>query len=191
MKDLKLILFTIFFGISFLSYSQEKVEREVKAKANQVPKSSRDWLFDAFEDIKRPRWFLEYSQNGKAFEAKFLRKGYFYSVKFDSLGALMDVEIEISQKEVPEQAWKVIQEYFESNFSEIKLDKIQRQLIGKEDDVEDFFDENETEGITIRYEIVFEGKNDAWLLWEGLFDENGKLISIIKVQQRSLDNLIF
>ena len=55
MKDLKLILFTIFFGISFLSYSQEKVEREVKAKANQVPKSSRDWLFDAFEDTGRQK----------------------------------------------------------------------------------------------------------------------------------------
>jgi hypothetical protein len=60
-----------------------------------------------------------------------------------------------------------------------------------EPDFEDFFDENETKGITIRYEIVFEGKSEAWQVWEALFDESGLLISVIKVQPRPLDNLVF
>jgi hypothetical protein len=187
----KLIFLLVISLFPLISFSQEKVEREVGIKASKVPNPAKEWLFDAFEEIKKPKWYLEYSQNGKAFEAKFLFKSYFYSVKFDSMGALMDVEIEIDQKEVPENTWAQIHSYFESTYEEIKIQKIQRQLIGDESVVEDYFDEDEREGVTIRYEIVFDGKNESWAKWEALFDDQGKLISIIRVQERPVDNLIF
>lgn len=42
-----------------------------------------------------------------------------------------------------------------------------------------------------RYEIVYQGKNELWELWEAVFDDSGKFISKLKVQIRPVDNLIF
>lgn len=191
MMIIRTILSLLIFWISFSAFSQEKIERELKVKPSQVPTPAKEWLADAFEDLRKPKWYLEYSQTGKAFEAKFIWKKYFYSVEFDSLGKLQDVEIEIPSSEIPTETWTKIQGYFFEEFQEVSVQKIQRQLIGKEDDIEDFFSENESEGISIRFEIVFEGKNETWQVWEGLFDEHGTLISVIKVQSRPLDNLVF
>lgn len=191
MTCLRLLLFLGCCLISFLSFSQEKIERESKVKPSKVPVPAKEWLSDAFEGLRKPKWYLEYSQTGKAYEAKFIWRSDFYSVKFDSLGNLQDVEIEIQQTEIPTEAWESMQRYFSGDFREIRIQKIQCQLIGDQSDMEDFFDENETKGVTIRYEIVFEGKSEAWQVWEALFDEAGLLISVIKVQLRPLDNLVF
>lgn len=178
-------------GLELTSLAQEKTEREVGVKPSEVPDAAKSWLKDAFEKVKRPKWYLEYSQDGQAFEAKFWWEKHYHSVKFDSLGKLIDVEIEISKDEMPSSSWEKIQGYFQSEFEEFSVMKIQRQLIGDESDLEDFFDEKETEGVTIRYEIVFQGKKGVWQIWEGLFDEQGAFISIVRVQMRSVDNLIF
>lgn len=190
---LRYILFSLVLclGLALTSRAQDKIEREVGVKPSEVPDSAKSWLKDAFEKVKRPKWFLEYSQDGQAFEAKFWWEKHYHSVKFDSLGKLMDVEIEISKDEMPSKSWEEIQGYFQSEFEEFSVMKIQRQLIGDESDLEDFFDEEETEGVTIRYEIVFQGKKGSWQIWEGLFDEQGAFISIVRVQMRSVDNLIF
>ncbi|GAB2490786.1 hypothetical protein [Algoriphagus taiwanensis] len=190
---LRYILFSLVLclGLALTSRAQDKTEREVGVKPSEVPDPAKSWLKDAFEKVKRPKWFLEYSQDGQAFEAKFWWEKHYHSVKFDSLGKLMDVEIEISKDEMPPTSWEEIQGYFQSEFEEFSVMKIQRQLIGDESDLEDFFDEEETEGVTIRYEIVFQGKKGAWQIWEGLFDEQGAFISIVRVQMRSVDNLIF
>ncbi|WP_338219068.1 hypothetical protein [Algoriphagus sp. oki45] len=186
-----LILFLFSSFSSVFSFAQEKSEREVRVKASEVPSSAKDWLKDAFEEIKRPKWYLEFSLEGKAFEAKFWREKHFHSVKFDSLGRLVDVEIEITKKEMPEESWLAIESYLESEFEEFAVQKIQRQLIGEEGDVEDYFDENETEGVKIRYEIVFEGKKENWQLWEALFDESGAFLTLVRIQVKPVDNLIF
>lgn len=163
----------------------------MRIKAREVPEKAMNWLNDSFEDIKKPKWYLEYSQIGKSYEAKFSFCGYFYSVEFDSLGKIEDVEVEIPKSKVSEEVWKKIGTYFESEFSQVKVEKVQRQFTGEPDDLEDFFDEQEVEGVTTRYEIVFEGKKEIWELWEALFDESGNFISVLKVEIRLNDNLIF
>lgn len=184
------IIFLI-FGIFNFCFSQVKIEKESGIKARDVPSAAKDWLKDAFEDVRKPKWFLEYSQNGKSYEAKFHYQNHFYSVEFDSLGNVEDVEIQIKESEVPVEVWKEIQSYFESTYDQVKVEKIQRQLTASKSDLEDFFDEEENEGVVIRYEIVFQGKNELWELWEGLFDDRGKLLSKLKIQIRLNDNLIF
>lgn len=188
-KILPILFFS--FGIFNVSFSQEKIERETGIKSREVPTAARDWLKDAFEEVKRPKWYLEFSQNGKSYEAKFNYQGHFHSVEFDSLGNIQDVEIEIKESEVPAEVWKEIQSHFDSEYRQVKVEKIQRQLTGSESDLEDFFDEDEDEGIIMRYEIVFQGKKELWELWEALFDDSGKFLSILKVQIRPTDNLIF
>jgi hypothetical protein len=189
----KKIIPTLFFsfGIFYASFSQEKIEKESGIKADQVPKPAIEWLEDAFENIKKPKWYLEISQQGKSFEAKFQFKDHHYSVEFDSLGNVQDVEIEIKESEISPEVWQNIQGYFDAEFDQVKVEKIQRQLSGPDAALEDYFDEEENQGIVIRYELVFQGKKEIWELWEGLFEENGRFISKLKVQIRANDNLIF
>lgn len=188
-KILPILIFSL--GIFNGLFAQEKIERETGIKPREVPSAAKDWLKDAFEDVRRPKWYLEYSQTGKSFEAKFNYQGHFHSVEFDSLGNVQDVEIEIKESEIPAEVWKEIQSYFDSEYKQVKVEKIQRQLTGSIDDLEDFFDEQEDEDIVTRYEIVFQGKNELWDLWEALFDDSGKFLSILRVQIRPTDNLIF
>jgi len=138
------------FGFFYSAFSQEKIEREIRVTPREVPSEAKDWLGDAFEKIKRPKWYLEYSQNGKSYEAKFWHQKHFYSVEFDSLGKLEDVEIEIQESEVPVEAWKQIQSYFESDYEQVKVEKIQKQLTGSESDMMDFFDECQFEGFVAK-----------------------------------------
>jgi hypothetical protein len=71
-------------------------------------------------------------------------------VEFDFLGKLEDVEIEIQESEVPVEAWKQIQSYFESDYEQVKVEKIQKQLTGSESDMKDFFDECQFEGFVAK-----------------------------------------
>jgi hypothetical protein len=178
-------------GVFNFCFSQEKIEKESGIKSGEVPSAAKNWLKYAFENARKPKWFLEYSQNGKSYEAKFHYQGHFHSVEFDSLGNVEDVEIEIKEHEVSVEVWTSIQSYLESKFEEVKVEKIQRQLTASESDMEDFFDEGKKEGIVIRYEIVFQGKKEHWELWEALFDDSGKFLSKLRVQIRPNDNLIF
>lgn len=184
-------LFFLSFGIVTFCFSQEKFEKESRIKAAEVPEKAKDWLNDSFDKVKRTKWHLEYSQNGRSYEAKFNYLGYFHSVEFDSLGNVQDVEIEIKKEEVDSEVWNEIRAYFDSNFEQVKVEKIQRQFAGDPDDLEDFFEEGKNTGVTIRYEIVFEGKKGQWELWEGLFDQSGSFLTLFKVQIRLNDNLIF
>lgn len=184
-------ILSLTLGVELTCFSQNKIERETRIKPREVPSKAKKWLDDAFENIKRPKWFLEYSQNGKSFEAKFRYQNHFYSAEFDSVGNVQDVEIEIQKSDVASEVWKLIQSHFDSEYVQFKVEKIQRQFSGSKSDLEDFFDEEEIDGVSIRYEIVYQGKNRSWDLWEALFDESGKYISRLKVQIPSTDNLIF
>ncbi len=186
-----LLILLLSFGIVHFSFTQEKIEKESRIKPKEVPAAAKDWLKDAFESVKRPKWYLEFSQRGKSFEAKFFYQNHFHSVEFDSLGNIEDVEIEIIESDLQGEVWKEIQGYFASNYEQVKVEKIQRQLTGTPSNLKDFFDEDNEGGIIIRYEIVYQGKNIHWELWEGLFDESGKFLSKLKVQIRPADNLIF
>ncbi|WP_111669452.1 PepSY-like domain-containing protein [Algoriphagus litoralis] len=188
-KIIPILFFSI--GIFYASLAQEKIEKESGIKASQVPAPAKEWLEDAFENLKKPKWYLEISQLGRSYEAKFQFQDHYYSVEFDSLGNIQDVEIELEQAEVSPEVWSAIQSYFDSTYEQVKVEKIQRQLSGSASALEDYFDEDEREGIVIRYELVFQGKNDIWELWEGLFDAQGILLSRLKVQIRANDNLIF
>lgn len=185
------LLFILSFGLVTFCFSQEKFEKESRIKVAEVPEEAKDWLKDSFEKAKRIKWYLEYSQNGRSYEAKFNYLGYFHSVEFDSLGNILDVEVEIEKEEVDSKVWDEIQAYFDSNYEQVKVEKIQRQFTGDADDLEDFFDEGENAGVTIRYEIIFEGKKEQWELWEVLFDQSGSFLTLFKVQIRLNDNLIF
>lgn len=191
---LKHISILLFFGmIAGPLFSQDKTERELRVKEKEVPKEAREWLDDAFETTKRLKWYQEVFESGYSYEAKFKHKSKFFSVEFDSLGRIQDVEIEIDYKELPKEVQTGLEAYLSADYKSSDIKRIQIQYSGNLDDLEDFFDENNLEGILIRYEIEFMGidEDGASGLWEGLFSEDGGLISKRKIILASSENLIF
>lgn len=168
--------------------AQTKAEKEERVKASVVPALAREWLEDAYENDPRVKWYREVTSGHKSFEAKFRWKGHRHSVEFDTTGTIEDIEIEVSWKSLPAELRDSLQSYF-STYQKYQIRKIQRQLTGEPEDLEDAIDENEREGITVRYEIEFQGKTeDQNELWEGLFDEKGNLLRRRKIVLRPTDN---
>lgn len=187
------LVFLILIPAMGFSQNDLKVEREEGIKEKHVPKAAIKWLYDAFENVKKPNWFQEFYIDGYSYEAKFRLDGKYFSVEFDSLGTLEDVEIEMDFEELEESVQENLNQYFSSAYQAYRISKIQIQYTGEEDDLEDFFDENENEGIMVRYEIEYRGKvsNQEDEIWEGTFEADGTFISKRKIEIRITDNLIF
>lgn len=189
-RNLSFIL--LFLG-SISAFGQVKVEREVGIKGKQVPTEARKWLKDAFESVKKPKWYKEFSEIGYSFEAKFKHKGRFHSVEFDSLGNVLDVEIEVDWEDLSEEIRENLTSYFEGSLRGFKLEKIQIQYSGLPEDLEDFFDENETERVLTQFEIEYQAEDPLKIvrLWEGTFSSEGKFLSQRRIEIRDIFNLTF
>ncbi len=187
------VIFLSLFFIIHHGYCQDKIEREEGVKESEVPTEAVKWLYDAFEKIKRPKWYKEFSDAGISYEAKFKLADCFHSVEFDSLGMVQDVEVELKWTEIKEKPKSAIQNYFEKEFKDYNILKIQIQFSGEPDDLEDFFDEDEREGILIQYEIEFLATDFSGetQIWEGTFDQDGQYLEKRKIIIREMDNIIF
>ncbi len=174
-----LIIFLALLAFSDLS-AQNKVERETRIKKRLVPEDALEFVDDVFEGFKRVKWYQEISEDGNFYEAKFKWDGDQYSVKFNSAGDNVDIEKIITLEEIPEKTRKTINYFFEENFLKYKILKIQVQLLGNEDQLEDYLEEEEEEekeNITINFEIEFHGVTETEnKLWEILFDHKGEVI---------------
>lgn len=185
------------FGIILLVFAtglnaQEKVEVEQRVRAGQVPADAVEWLDDAYERARRVRWYYEETSGLKSYEAKFKWKDRLHSVEFDTAGVVQDIEIAIEWKELPGEVQQNILGDLDSAFHKHRIRKIQRQLTGSPDDLEDVIDEDESENITTRYEIEYYGKSESRdELWEGLFDARGKMLQQRVIILRPANNLNF
>ncbi|WP_075350870.1 hypothetical protein [Algoriphagus marinus] len=183
----------LFMLVSIVGFAQDKVEKEERIREKEVPRIAQEWLYDAFEKVKRPKWYKEFSDSGYSFEAKFQYDDHFHSVEFDSLGNILDVEIEMDWSELKQEVRSSIGNYFGEKYKVHKLIKIQIQYSGEEEDLEDFFDEDENEGILIQYEIEFSGidlTGDS-RIWEGTFDSRGNFLSLRIIRVLEMANVIF
>ncbi len=183
--------FLIFLFAASVS-AQEKAEMEQRVKVDEVPERAVEWRDDAYEKARRVRWYYEETSGLKSYEAKFKWKDRRHSVEFDTTGVIQDIEVSVEWQELPEEAQQNILGYLDSTFQKYNIQKIQQQWSGSPDDLEDLIDEDESENITIRYEIEYYGKNE-WHdeLWEGLFDARGKMLDERMVKLRPTDNLNF
>lgn len=191
-KRRNFIILNLFILISFQSYAQEKIEREIGVKKDEVPQAAVEFMEDAFEGARKIKWYYEETSGKQSYEAKLKWEGRLNSVEFNTNGLIEDIEKEYDLKELDPSVQQQLQEWFGSNFLKYRIRKIQQQWTGTPDDLEDATDENEIDNITIRYEIEFYGRNEEERsLWEGLFDNRGNFIEKRKVILRPTDNLNF
>lgn len=176
----------------FPCLSQDKVEVEVRVRKEMVPQNAIEQVNYLFEKgIKNLKWYQETTGDKISFEAKFKFDRQFYSVEFDTLGRLEDIEIEISIDQIPDESRKNLTAYLEGEFQEYTIFKIQRQLTGEIESLKKYLERDSDKEVTIHYEIVLAGKAEEWDAWELLADSQGRFISIQKVLLKRFDNLIF
>ncbi len=189
---MKLFISGFLVLLSLCVIGQDKVEKEFRVKKKDVPAEAKKWFKDAFEGAGKVNWYYEESSDKGSYEAKLKYRGLEYSVEFDTTGKIEDIEVRQEWEDLPHETKDNINNYFLSNYIKYKVLKIQKQYTGSPDNLEDLIDEDETEGITVRYEIEFHGKTEKENeLWEGLFSSNGSLLKVRKIKMMPTNNLEF
>ncbi|QSS97389.1 hypothetical protein [Psychroflexus sp. ALD_RP9] len=187
---MKFYILNLIVLISMQVMSQTKVEAEKRINQSKVPELAFDWLDDAYEGKKRIKWYEQQSRNTRVYEAKFKWKGKRQSIEFDTVGNIINIEIQLKFKNIPEKAKNIIETYFTENYENHRIKKVQIQYLGKPDDLEDLIDEDEWEDITTNYEIEFLGQSETQNdFFEALFNYKGELLEIRVIDLPSSDIL--
>ncbi len=171
---------------------QVKFEKEYRIKDKEVPKKAKKFIDSSFNNQKI-KWYTEESQDGKTIEAKTIYNKNQYSIEFDNLGNILDVEKKVKFKNLKGDLKKSINYQLNSVFKNYKILKTQIQwkassksltALIKDEDISDSFETN--------YELVLKGqKKDTLGMFEVLFDSNGRILKIYEIIHRNTDNLQF
>lgn len=183
-----LLLATGFFPL----LAQEKVEVERAVDVSEVPPTALEWLGETYPGAARVQWYFEQTSGEISYEAKLKQAGQWHSVEFGEDGSLQDVEIISRWRALPEAAQRAISTYLDTTYTRYRVRKIQRQLSGPPNAVQEAVRDENTSGTTERYEVEFYG-NDGQekALWEGLFDDAGQLMKKRRIVLRPTDNLLY
>lgn len=188
------VMMLLFVLAPLNSLSQQKFERESRIRAEAAPQAARAFIRSMPQASRQKiRWYLEESLDGYSVEAKFKADKSCYSVEFDTLGALQDVEIQIPESALPAPVLQAVGRRLDGDFIAWKLLKVQRQysgtptnvllrLAGKSDDA----------AVTEKYEIVLRGRNKDGTAWyEYTFSATGAFELRSEIVSKNADNLEF
>ncbi|WP_339610291.1 hypothetical protein [uncultured Planktosalinus sp.] len=191
--NLKLNKFLIIILIGIVSTNiqgQEKFEKESRLKSKDVPKTALNFIEEA-QISGKVKWYIEYGLETTSIEAKFKMNRKWYSVEFDTLGIIEDVEIEIKFKDLKTKIKKAIESTLNNICETHKIFKIQKQFSGDQNVLISVLKQEETqESFDIKYELVAkcvkENKSEQF---EFLFSDEGQLINTSKIIFKKSNNL--
>ena len=183
---LKYLNTSITFLITLLCSSnlvaQEKFEKESRIKRQDVPSNAVQFI-DSLVLKNRVKWFLEEGLERKSIEAKFKNKKKRYSIEFDTLGNVEDVEIEINWKELRTQLKDSIYFRLKKDCLKHKIVKVQIQFSGNQPDLLSKLKTTETiPNLITKYEVIVKcSSKNSVDLFEYLFSDAGQPLSISKI----------
>ncbi len=114
--------------------AQEKYEKESRIREKYVPTKALQFI-DSSDLKSRIRWYLEEGLNRKSIEAKFKHEKVRYSVEFDTLGNVEDIEIEIPWEDLNSQLKDSISLHLKKDCLKHKIVKVQIQYSGSESEL--------------------------------------------------------
>lgn len=184
-------IFTIvlfLFGMLSISFGQ-KQEIEKRVKPNVVPANAVNWIKKVKIKKKRLRWYFEVTSGKKSYEAKYVHKSQLYSVEFDTLGNIEDVEVLLKKRELDSKTMELIESTIDDRFLKFNIVKIQVQYMGAGDDLLQWMNGGQV-SVNKQYEVEFEAKEDGvWRMYEGTFTAKGTLVNSREIVVRSTENL--
>lgn len=175
-----------------LTSAQEKKEREYAIKSSDVPEKAIKFTQQSF-DGRKIRWYAEESQKGNSIEAKVKQDATIYSVEFDQKGNLLDVEVLIKFKSLPQPLREAIMTTLETQWGRVKVLKAQRQWTGATGALQELItNKKTTQSYTTRYELVIRATKDRVTAdYEVLMDEQGKILRQLRVSRNHSPHLLF
>ena len=202
MRILSLIpkVFSHWIAVSFLlilltivdSFGQYKYEKESRIHSSELP-FQLDLDFGAYAGVKRLKWYKELNVDQVHYEAKFRLEGSDYSVEFDSLGVLEDVEVLCSLKNLEDSLSRQLTKNINSLYKKWKIDKLQEQYLINQDVLKAVLDQSVSlKHLSSNYEmeliVLAHGERNHYEL---LFDSNLNLIRTRRIIKDSSLNLEF
>ncbi|MDP2174878.1 MAG: hypothetical protein Q8K70_03100 [Bacteroidota bacterium] len=183
-----LFLISIVFSINL--QAQEKYERESRIKQKDVPTEALRF-FDSISNINKIKWYKEEGFNKISFEAKFKLNRTKYSVEFDSLGNIEDIEIEVDLDDLKTQLKDTISTQLNRNCNSHKITKLQIQYTGNKADLWHQLKHQAINPNTIvHYELIVKCRQSKDVnLFEYLFSEIGKIVSVSKIVFKNSSHL--
>lgn len=191
MKTRNIILFIGFLLLfSIVLKAQQKYEREYRVKPEIIPQYAKEFI-DSIGSDSKIKWYKELGLNSVSLEAKFKSNNKKFSVEFDTLGNLQDVEYIIKKREIKPFVYNNIKHNLDSLYQKWQFQKTQIHYSGKPRDIITSIDKNEpSEKIDVFYEIVLKGKtNGNTELYEIIFNNQGKIEKIQQIIQDKSDHL--
>lgn len=185
------ILYLMLLVLGHSLFAQDyKLEKEERIEREKVPNQAILAIDDSFPN-QNVKWFLEQSDSGQSYEAKFRLGGHLFSVEFSEAGVLQDTEIKVSLKELDTMVRTNLLTFFEENYSKYKIHKIQLQFIQSIPEVLAYWESPAKSNLLPNFEIEYYGKSESKELWEGEFDQKGQLISKRRIVTKASDNLSY
>ena len=186
------ILFMLLLFLFGNSFAQNKFEKEVRISEGEVPITAKAFV-DSISFDGKVKWYQEISSDGKSFEAKARSQNHLFSIEFDTLGQLQDIERRIVFKRLAPAKQQLIETVLDRQFERYKIVKVQEQYIAAPSLTEQLFPASEAaKELTPNYEIVVRGKRGAKKQYfELLLDPEGVLLRLEEIVDRPLDNIEF
>jgi len=176
--------------ISNSLFAQEKFERESRIKEIEVPQKALQFIDSSYLKTKI-RWYKEIGLKNVSFEAKFIQNRTAYSVEFDSLGFIEDIEVEVDWFDLEQAIKDMISSDLEKDCSKYKILKVQIQYSGNESELLRFITNQKLNlSLSKKYELIVRcKKQQETSLFEILFDHQGQPISNSKIVFKNSSHL--
>ena len=177
----------LYFNFAF---TQVKFEKEYRIKEDNIPENIKSYL-NPITFKNRIKWYKDEALSKYTYEAKTFHNNLNFSIEFDSLGIIEDVEFKIEWKNIPELIKKNIEFYLDSIYQKKKIIKVQIQYTGKPESLINILKNlNQNQRLTRKYEIVLKGKeNKKYQMMEYLFSNEGKFEDKAIIIMKNTDNL--
>ncbi|WP_373534405.1 hypothetical protein [Microcoleus sp.] len=137
------------------------------------------------------KWYSEEGLNQKSIEVKYKLDKLNYSIEFDTVGTIEDIEVEAKTEDLESTVQDLIRTQLDVDCSSHKIRKVQRQYTGTEKDLFSLLNTGKKpENLTIKYELIVKCKQPNSVdLFEYLFDHEGKLMSKSKIVFKNSSHL--
>lgn len=157
-------------------YAQQKFEKESRLCKDDLPPFALDFE-SVFTDRQRIKWYHEQGLERESFEAKYKRAGKKFSVEFDTLGSIEDVEIITEFTALPDFLWNKIKGTVDDQCERYTIDKVQVQYVGDQSVLKEVSQTGTCESCTVNYEVVARLKiDDEYRSFEYLFNDKGEIL---------------
>lgn len=176
------VLLILFCAYSGTLSAQAKFEKESRIKYKDVPAAAIRFI-DVVNDKCKLKWYKEESLTGQSIEAKFRRNDAKYSVEFDTLGKVADIEVTVDWEGLNDELRTVMLSKLKSDCIDHNIVKVQKQYTGSEADLLSILNSNTVSpSLTVKYELVVRCSRQKEInLYEYLFDDSGKAISVSQI----------